>query len=410
MRPAARLASAALAAATAAGVLTIAAPALARPTGGGYGTRCPSAESLISGDAWWTRKVSPGVSLKTTTRNDNWGQVKLDVMTVNLTTPGISTAPLYRRVANRSPLSSLAAGRTHIVAATDTGYFDFGDGVPLGAVLSAGRLWTGTASPQNVIGFTATHRVAAGALSFTGRVVAGRRSMAIEAINVNHPAQGLTEYNANWGNQAGVPEYPSTYGVEIANGKVATHLTSFGSAPTSRSVTLILGHDSTALNFLRTLKVGESVSVTNTVHSSTSTPLVSAYAAGAQIVRGGATMPGLQCRYRYPMPARTAFGIVNGGKTLEVVIAEDHPFTGEHGLDSIQMARVMRDLGVRNAWELDGSGSTELLAKVNAGGNSTCQATNTSSLTCVTYPADGQERPMPVGLGIYYKPVIRKRR
>jgi hypothetical protein len=59
----------------------------------------------------------------------------------------------------------------------------------------------------------------------------------------------------------------------------------------------------------------------------------------------------------------------------------------------------MAQLGVDRAWDVDGSGSTELLAKLPSSG----------VLTQRTYPADGQERPMPVGLGIsYVKPKVVK--
>jgi hypothetical protein len=63
-----------------------------------------------------------------------------------------------------------------------------------------------------------------------------------------------------------------------------------------------------------------------------------------------------------------------------------------HGLDAAQMARLMKDLGAGEAYLFDGSGSTELLARMPS---------NPSALSLRNYPADGAERAMPVGFGIF---------
>jgi hypothetical protein len=65
-----------------------------------------------------------------------------------------------------------------------------------------------------------------------------------------------------------------------------------------------------------------------------------------------------------------------------------------HGLDQDQMSKLMVQLGAGQAYSFDGSGSTELLAKLKGA----------SSPTIQNYVADGAERPMPVGLGITVAP------
>jgi hypothetical protein len=70
----------------------------------------------------------------------------------------------------------------------------------------------------------------------------------------------------------------------------------------------------------------------------------------------------------------------------------DNPGTPMHGLDSAQMARLMKDLGAQEAYLFDGSGSTELLARMPS---------NPGQLSLRTFPADGVERPLPVGFGIF---------
>ena len=91
-------------------------------------------------------------------------------------------------------------------------------------------------------------------------------------------------------------------------------------------------------------------------------------------------------------PARTAFGIADGGKTFVIGEVEDHPGTGVHGLDNEQMSGLhgpaRRRSGVqRRRLRLD---------------RDACEAARLSRLTRAPTRPTGKERPMPVGLGIAY--------
>jgi hypothetical protein len=98
----------------------------------------------------------------------------------------------------------------------------------------------------------------------------------------------------------------------------------------------------------------------------------------------------LLCRASYPMPARNAVGFANHGRRLIIAVVTDHPGTKVHGLDNKQMSGLMVQLGASRAWAFDGSGSAELIARMPG----------TSKLAIRNYPADGAERPMPVGFGV----------
>jgi hypothetical protein len=79
---------------------------------------------------------------------------------------------------------------------------------------------------------------------------------------------------------------------------------------------------------------------------------------------------------------------------LILAIVADHPGEDMHGLAANQMARLMADLGAREAYLFDGSGSTEMLARMPS----------TGRLSLRNWPADGgpeNERTMPVGFGIF---------
>ena len=74
-----------------------------------------------------------------------------------------------------------------------------------------------------------------------------------------------------------------------------------------------------------------------------------------------------------------------------IAIVTDHRRDGMHGLDQKEMSRLMVELGVDKAFSWDGSGSSELLARMPG----------RQSLSMRNYPADGSERPIPVGFGVF---------
>jgi hypothetical protein len=51
----------------------------------------------------------------------------------------------------------------------------------------------------------------------------------------------------------------------------------------------------------------------------------------------------------------------------------------------------MTDLGASKAFDFDGSGSAEMVARLRPG----------QPVSQLTYPSDGVQRPMPLGLGVF---------
>src|SRR5437763_1463199 len=85
----------------------------------GYTTNCPRPESLVPKAAWHRHTLTKGVVLSEGTARDARGYVSMHVLSVDMTQRGISLRPLVRHLAERSPLSSLAAGHPKLVAATN---------------------------------------------------------------------------------------------------------------------------------------------------------------------------------------------------------------------------------------------------------------------------------------------------
>ena len=356
-----------------------------------YTTRhCPAPESLVAGTTWHRHKLAPGVTLAEGQRTDRNGYVDLHVLDVDVLNKHVSFAPLMRRIAQRSPLSLLAAARPSLVAATNTGYFDFDAGTPLGPLVDGTHPWVTSATKQTVVGFGTTGLVQAGQLALSGTVVAAGVSRPLTGLNVAAPGDGLTAYTAQWGKtpvqlpRGAVARY-------VVAGRVSSGAGRFDKAPKAAGY-LLVARGSAATGWLSSLHKRASVLVTTNVTSDTARPFRLAYAVGSRLVHQGVEGDAFTCRRRYPQPARTAIGFADNGQRLLLVVAADEPGTPLHGLDSAQMARVMHDLGAGEAYLFDGSGSTELLARMPK---------DRKRLSMRNFPADGVERPMPVGFGIF---------
>jgi hypothetical protein len=206
------------------------------------------------------------------------------------------------------------------------------------------------------------------------------------------PPTGLTVYTPKWGPTS--LKMPSdAVGRYIQAGEVAGPVKQYTAAP--KSGLLVVARGAAAQTWLRALRAGDAVKVTKGTATKAARPFRVAYGVGSQIVRpGGVARTDLTCRRNYPQPARTAIGFADRGRRLILAIVADHPGEDMHGLAANQMARLMADLGAREAYLFDGSGSTEMLARMPS----------TGRLSLRNWPADGgpeNERTMPVGFGIF---------
>ncbi|HWC33313.1 MAG TPA: phosphodiester glycosidase family protein [Mycobacteriales bacterium] len=371
----------------------------AHAAGSKWHRSCPLAESLVPGTTWHTHKLAPGVTLLegNTTDDNGHGLVKMHVLRIAVDQPGVSFQPLMHALAQRTPLSRLAAGHKHLVAAVNTGYFDFETGAPTQPLIVNSQPLVISSKAQRVLGFNAAGGLQTGLVHLSAKVVAGSSTHSIAGINVDYASSGVEAYNSAWGSHA----LPSTGWSAAARSVVGSSLGANAGrdARVPQSGFALTAHGRTATQWLSGLPSGVKTGVAASVGTTTARPFVQAYGVGAQVVeQRGHVRNDLSCNSaNTTQPARTAYGIADSGKTLVIGEVEDHPGTNVHGLDENQMSAFMAQLGVDRAFDVDGSGSTEMLAKLPSSG----------ALSLRTYPADGQERPMPVGLGIsYVKPKV----
>ena len=368
--------------------------------GGGYTSHaCPAPQQLVKDTTWTRHNLAPGVTLSEGTATDKTvygtsGQVNMHVLRIDTTNANLRFAPLVDHFAQRTPLSELAAGNPHLVAATNTGFFDFDEDAPLGPVYANGHPTSIGAVPEPVIGLTASNQIEQGNVSLVGTVTAARKSIAVAGVNYLSSKRGLSIYTSAWGSRA-VPFAPrhsnSDLGVIVRDGRTVSRAGLHNHAPASGELLVASSPGTEA--WMRRLPTGTDVVQDLRIRTTTPQPMVQAYSVGSPLVlHAGKVDTSLGCDERDTQAARTAIGYTAGGKQLVIVVVADDPGTALHGLDHKEMSKLLVDLGVAKAWQWDGSGSSEMIARIGG------------TLSIRNYCADGQERPMPVGFGIYNYP------
>lgn len=357
-------------------------------------TSCPAAESLIPGTKFTHRTLAKGVTVETGTAKDAKGLVNIHVLRVDLSQPRVSMVPLMRSLAERQALTALAAHHPRLVAATNTGYFDFTYGAPTDPLIVNGVPLVISQRRQAVVGIGKNGRMEAGDVWSASAVTADKTTQALTGTNEVNPPNGISAFNSRWGSTR-VPRGWSSSNRLVVGGDVAGKTTA-RAATVPHGGYVLHARGPSASSWLNHLAGGSKINVTTRLKTTAASPFVQAYGVGSQLVaKRGIAKSGFGCdSANTKTPARTAIGWTNGGRTLIVALVADHPHTSLHGLDLDQMSKLMAQLGVDQAWSWDGSGSTELLAKFR----------HSNSLTLQTYPADGAERPMPVGMGIAVVP------
>ena len=94
---------------------------------------------------------------------------------------------------------------------------------------------------------------------------------------------------------------------------------------------------------------------------------------------------------------RTAVGLADRGKTLVLVVADGRDPQGALGLSLGELRDLMRSLGCTDALNLDGGGSSEMIARNASSG----------ALRVLNTPSDGRERAVANGLGVSIRGSLR---
>ncbi|SDO97446.1 Predicted protein [Pedococcus dokdonensis] len=210
--------------------------------------------------------------------------------------------------------------------------------------------------------------------SFPGRVwitgsvsASGHGYKAVTGLNWQSlSGSGLNLYTPSWGN-ARRPY--GTVDVVVAGGKVVAVRTGTARGQAVKSGQTILTATGTAGTWLASLRTGTAMSVSYRAATDAGFPVYEAVGRGARFLNAGVKNGGTCGSRDELLRPRTAIGWTKSGDLLFVTVSGRATVDGVRygGATIHQMADYMQKLGSYDATNLDGGGSTTMLARTTTG-------------------------------------------
>ncbi|MEU8569149.1 phosphodiester glycosidase family protein [Streptomyces pathocidini] len=391
----------------------VAPPAASGPYGGAaevpYGTAtggpyespgAPAPRSVADNNGLETartsRPLAPGVRLASYDRleSDKW--LRVDELDVDLT-GGAEIDYLYPgKVAERKTVSELVAAHDpgpgrRTFAAINGDFFDISQtGAPNGVALDDGELVNSPAPGHNrAIGVGPADAGRILELYFDGTLTLPSGTRPLTALNAaNVPANGVGAYTTQWGEAdraQTVDGAQRTAEVTVVDGKVATAATAPGKGAVPQGATVLVGRDAGA-DALARLAVGDPVAWEYHPRANTGEIPQTAIGANELLVVDDKPVNHEGGGNNTAAP-RTAVGFSRDGSRMQVLTVDGRQ-ADSGGVTLTELALMMHRAGAYNAINLDGGGSTTLVAREP--GSDATQVEN--------QPSDGSERTVPNGL------------
>lgn len=334
------------------------------------------------------RRIVPGVVLQTWDERDARGPIHASLLTVKYRMPGITVdyannGPVQRTGTVRSILK-----RDHAVAGVNGDFYDIGrSGAPLGLGKSRrGGLYNG-----KLTGWNDAFSIGQGGwadISSLSTHMRVRQHPGLTITTVNSPripANSVGAYTPKWGQASG---YLWTDGqrrnvriAQVLDGRVVWTGSRLPVNRTWRG-TLLIGRG-TAAKQVGALKRGSRATVTTYVDNKPRMAIT-----GNQFLVRDGIVRVIDDREMHP---RTAIGIDRDTKTI-LLLTIDGRSSRSRGYTMVELADMMMLLGADEALNLDGGGSTTMVAKRASGG-----------LGVVNRPSDGFERSVANAVSIRYR-------
>lgn len=373
----------------------VAPPPASRPAG--------TPRSVVDGDGIETarssRPVAPGVSLTSYDRleSDKW--LRVDALSVDLDGGAVRADYLSSgKVADRRSVSELAAGHDpgkgrRTVAAINADFFDINEtGAPQGAGLRDGALTQSPAAGANrAVGIGPENAGRVLQLYFEGTLTLPTGPWPLAAYNAaNVPAGGIGAYNSAWGqaNRALTVDTATPVAeVAVRDGKVVTVTDKPGTGTIEPGTTVLVGREAGAVQ-LRALRPGDPVTMEYSPRTNGG-PLPRTAVGGRELLVVDGVAQNHEGQGNNTAAPRTAVGFSKDGSEMHVITVDGRQ-ADSGGVTLTELAVMMKEAGAYNALNLDGGGSSTLVAREP--GSDTLQVENA--------PSDGSERTVPNGLAL----------
>ncbi|WP_245641924.1 phosphodiester glycosidase family protein [Nonomuraea candida] len=336
-----------------------------------------------------TRPIAPGISLTSFDTYDAQGWLRADAVTADL--GGARADYVFSgEVSKTEPLSG-PARRSKAVAAVNGDFFDINNsGAARGIGVQDGTLiQSPAAGHDNAVAITGDGVGRVLKMHFEGSATpAGGAPIALTQFNQIVQRDGVGLFTPLWGSYdraRAVEGATAVTEVVLAGGVVSEVRGAAGSGPIPAGTTILLGRDAGAAA-LASLKAGDRVDVAYRPKPSDGGPVKAAVGGNWVLVKDGVVQNSAD-------PAahpRTAVGFSADGRKMYLLTVDGRQ-ADSRGVTLNELAAMMADLGAANALNLDGGGSSTMLAREP--GSAEVQVENS--------PSDGGERHVPNGLALY---------
>nr|WP_245240860.1 phosphodiester glycosidase family protein [Streptomyces spiramenti] len=343
--------------------------------------------------------MAPGAELAGTQRleSDKW----LDVQTVTVDLAAdLSVDYLATEdVADAATVGDLAAahdpgaGRA-TVAAINADFFDINaTNAPLAPGIRDGELvQSGSLNRTTVVGVDDDGSGRVLDVLFDGKVTGPEGEAAITSFNAaSLPADGIGVYTADWGEAdrlLPVLGAQQVTEVVVEEGRVTAVSEKPGRERVPAEATVLLGRDAGAVA-LSAFAAGDTVEMEYAARSADGGELPRTAVGGNGLLVVDGEAQDWEGRPNNATAPRTAVGFSEDGTDMYVVVIDGRQ-AHSGGVTLTELAVMMERMGAHSALNLDGGGSTTLLAR-RAGA---------TALDLVNKPSDGAQRVVPNGLAL----------
>ncbi|MFJ5223029.1 phosphodiester glycosidase family protein [Streptomyces sp. NPDC088400] len=346
-----------------------------------------------------SRPVAPGVRLTSYDRleSDKW--LRVNALSVDLGGKGAQTDYLSSgKVSDRRTVSELAArhdpgpGR-RTVAAINADFFDINEtGAPQGPGVADGKVVHSPAAGANqAVGFGPGDAGRLLKLYFDGTVTLPSGPRALAAYNAaNVPTGGIGAYTAGWGEAdraLTVDRATPVAEATVRDGKVVSVTDRPGRGPVAEGTTALVGREAGA-EALAALRPGDPVTLAYRPRTDGGPVPRTAVGGRELLVVDGAAQNHDGEGNNIAAP-RTAVGFSRDGGTMQVITVDGRQ-ADSGGVTLTELGLMMRRAGAYSALNLDGGGSSTLVAR----------APGSDAMRVENSPSDGSQRTVPNGLAL----------
>ncbi len=352
--------------------------------------------------------ITSGATLEQYTWDISDGNVKAAVLKLDLNDPYVQleVVPGGGKFTQRASVSAMA-DRTDAIAMVNGDYYNMrAEGAPIGATVIDGELVSSQSFLNGVycLGITEDRTAKIEQFSFSGSVTAAngeKRNLSglnktfywEETTGLHSHVGRLHLYTDLWGgNKRGMDEYVGTPAEVLVKDGVVTDVAFEGGFDSAvpEGCYLLHGDGQAATYLAENFQVGESVDIQYTYKPEDSWQMV--VGGHALLVDQGQTVPYTKDLSALGgVRARTAAGISKDGKTVYIVAVEGRTKASK-GITLGNLSLLMTKLGVWKAVNLDGGGSTTMVARPLA---------ETTRTRIINPESNGSERRVVEGLGVY---------